>query len=61
MGHDWIIAQLDAMSAYALRNDLPALARALHDAKLVGLTEIASAPDRGAGLGAGSGPRGKPH
>jgi hypothetical protein len=42
MAHDWMIAQLDAMVAYAARNDLPALRDALADARLVALTEIAS-------------------
>jgi hypothetical protein len=42
MAHDWIIAQLDAMTAYADANNLPALAQALRDAKLLALTEIAS-------------------
>lgn len=42
MAHDWMIAQLDAMVAYAASNDLPALAQALCDAKLLALTEIAS-------------------
>jgi hypothetical protein len=42
MGHDWIIAQLDAMVAYAARNDLPALRAALAEARLIALTEIAS-------------------
>ncbi|MFN4059091.1 MAG: hypothetical protein ACK4HW_13120 [Roseinatronobacter sp.] len=42
MAHDWIIAQLDAMVAYAARNDLPAIRDALSDARLVALTEIAS-------------------
>jgi hypothetical protein len=42
MAHDWMIAQLDAMAAYAASNDLPALAQALREAKLLALTEIAS-------------------
>jgi hypothetical protein len=44
MAHDWMIAQLDAMAAYAQVNGLSALAQALHDAKLLALTEIASQP-----------------
>lgn len=46
MAHDWMIAQLDAMAAYAASNDLPALAQALRDAKLLALTEIASRDTR---------------
>ncbi|MCC5992346.1 MAG: hypothetical protein JJT99_07455 [Rhodobacteraceae bacterium] len=41
MCHDWLVAQLDAMKQYAERNDLPALAQELHNARLVALVEIA--------------------
>lgn len=41
MCHDWLVAQLDAMTDYAAKNDLPALAQELHNARLVALVEIA--------------------
>ena len=48
MCHDWLVAQLDAMKDYAVRNDLPALAQELHKARLVALVEIAGqSPEQG--------------
>lgn len=48
MCHDWLVAQLDAMKAYADRNDLPALAQELHKARLVAVVEIAGqCPEQG--------------
>ncbi|WP_424944085.1 hypothetical protein [Aliiroseovarius crassostreae] len=46
MSNDWIIDVLTDLMAYARRNDLTVTAEALDDARLVALTEIASAADR---------------
>ena len=41
MGHDWVIAQLDAMERYCRINDLPHLADTLAEARLLANVEIA--------------------
>lgn len=46
MSNEWIIDVLTDLMAYARRNDLMVTAEALDDARLVALTEIASAADR---------------
>ncbi|SFU84833.1 hypothetical protein SAMN04488527_12225 [Aliiroseovarius crassostreae] len=46
MANEWIIDVLTDLMAYARRNDLSVTAEALDDARLVALTEIASAADR---------------
>jgi hypothetical protein len=40
MGHEWVIAQLDAMEQYCQINGLPRLAESLADARLLATLEI---------------------
>jgi len=43
MQHQWLISQIEGLRDYAALNGLPALAAHLDQARLLALTEIASA------------------
>jgi hypothetical protein len=43
MQHQWLISELEGLRDYAALNGLPALAAHLDQARLLALTEIASA------------------
>lgn len=47
--HEWMIAVLDDLVAYAQRNGLPALAEHLEQARLLAQTELANTEDESTG------------
>ncbi len=63
MRHDWIFDVLSDLKAYALKNDLPALAAKAEEALIVARAEIAAGegPEPGGDGTDGNGPSGPTH
>jgi hypothetical protein len=57
MGHDWIFDVLRDLRAYALTNDLPALAAKAEEALRVAEVEVADKTREGSGVVASGGVR----
>ena len=60
MRHDWIFGVLSDLKAYAVQNDLPALAAKVDEALVVAKAEIDAEEEGGSGLG-GVHPGGRAH
>lgn len=60
MRHDWIFDVLSDLKAYALQNNLPALAAKVDEALILAKAEIEAEGEGGAGHG-GTTPSGRAH